>query len=240
MYGLHIKYLGSVFVDAEAIRANTKDVSELMKLLKDEELLPIQFQELSASGMIQRIGFQSSDGKRSLFLLGKKFNYEYVTVGDEGSDLGDFSNFCKDAGNKLNLLLKYFGRKAHRLAAIQEGYLPEKNSEDIEIIANRLLKLPNTFSEKFPFEWDWRCAYLIERSFSNKLEPTNTIVKFRKRPKGPDNLSFGNIKVDLDINTTHFNTIARFGLKDVKKYFELSPSWHTTLSQEIDSYIKGI
>lgn len=239
MYGSKIKYVGSVFLDAESIRPNANDISELMKLLKDNELLPMQFQELSPSGLLPRIGFNSSDGTRSLIMVGKKFNYEYTTGGKEGFDLGEFSIFCKDASNKLNILLKYFGRKAHRIAATQEGYLPEMHSGEMENIANRLLKLPNSFSNNFPFEWDWRCASLVERTFSNKTEPTNTIATFKKRPMDFDKLSLGTIKVTLDINTTHFNTVSRFGQRDIKGYFELSPSWHKEFSQEIESYIKG-
>lgn len=233
------RFLASAFVDADSIHPTSQDISELLKLLKDDQLLPIQANEQSISGNIPRIGFQSPDGKRRFLLLGKRFDFSYHSNKEEGKDIGSFVEFCQEAFLKLKIAMEYFNRNSHRLAAIQEGYITELTKEKLDIIAKTLVNKPPVFSDDILFEWDWRCASLIERFFSGIKELTNTIITIRKRPTSGliEQSQLGSIRIDIDINTTHYNTKSRFGVNEVQGFLELAPSWLQKLDEDINSFM---
>jgi hypothetical protein len=239
MYGLRLRYLASMFLDAESIQANAKDVAGLMELFQDDQFLPVQ----AIENNIPRIGFRSVEGTRNLILSGKRFDYFHLPT-KNNLDLGDFTVFCQYAISKLSIALDYFKRKGHRLAAIQEGLLPEMTDDEINNIAKNLLKFPPSFSKNIPFEWNWRCASSIKRTFGKLSEPTNTVItiirgafKVQSGKEIIDGLEYNKIRMDIDVNTSPINTNARFGAKDIKNFLEKSPIWHNKLEKELLSFM---
>ncbi len=247
MYDIKLKYLASVFVDADSITANAENITLLLKILNDEKLLPVSLQEPSITGGIPRIAFATPSGERQLLLLGKRFDYTRLLGAEEGENWGDFSVFCREAGEKLITALNFFQRKAHRLAAVQEGLLADFPPKEMEHIAQRLFKFPPIFAQNAPFEWDWRSAAVISRTFSNVTEPTNTIAtvkrwagKIIKKDDGEIIQShLDRIRVDFDINTVADNVKARFEESHIREFFKEVASWHDQLSSEFFAFING-
>ncbi len=247
MYDLKIRHLASVFVDAESITANAENITGLLKVLDDKTFLPVSVQELSLAGPVQRIGFTTPDGDWQLVLLGKRFDVTHLPISQEESKLGDFSSFCQAAGAKLIKSLSFFKRKAHRLAALQEGFLPDMPKDVTDKIVNRLFKFPALYSQSIPFEWDWRVASIVERAFGGLKEPTNTITAIKRwsgnlAKRENQEIAYiplDRIRVDLDINTSPTNVSARFEETHITGFFEEAGSWHENLSSEIFSFISG-
>ncbi len=222
-------------------------MAEFLKILNDDRLFPVTVKEQSPSGLVDRIGFQSSGGEWNLIFLGHRFDFSRRKTATIEGDFGDFSDFCREASTRLITGLNYFGRKAHRLSAVQEGLLPEMSNQGIDDIAKRLLKLPSIFSANFPHEWDWRSVSFIQRSFGDLSEPTNTIAIMKRRSgvfrkageNGNDEQPLNRVFFEFDINTLPDNTKARFGAEEVTSFFEQISAWHSQLSDEIFSFIHG-
>jgi hypothetical protein len=246
MYDLKIRYLASAFVDAESIAPNASQAIELSKALGDN-YLPLIANEPSPSGPISRLVFRALDNTAQLALLGRRFNYSLQATNPEGSDLGELSDFCAQAKNVLAIALAFFQRKAHRIAAVQEGFLEKMSSQEIEKISLRLFNFPPTYKHVFPFEWDWRIASVIEREFSEIKEETNTITTIKRIPAvalesgahQPSRTSSDRVRVDFDINTSTTNSVARFGEQQIHGFFDQVHLWHDALSSEVFSFIFG-
>ncbi len=246
-YSAKIRYLASTFVDAQSIIPNTSDMAALLAKLNDEQLIPGSAQEVSAAGVSTRIAFATPDGTRQLLLLGNRFDYSKISTTPEGADLGEFSEFCQDAIVKLTTVLGYFQRRAHRLAAVQEGYLQDMPAGGIDKIRGQVLNLPPVYLEHVPSEWDWRAVAHIEREIGGVSEPTNTITTIKRTVERfirveagvPVQLETDRIRIDFDINTLPTNVNARFEAEHVHSFFEQASQWHANLSSEVLSFIFG-
>lgn len=244
-YSAKLRYLASTFVDAQSIMPNTGDITALLTKLDDAQLIPGTAQEVSATGVIPRIAFATPDGTLQLILLGNRFDYSKLSATPEGSDLGGFSEFCEDAIAKLTTALDHFQRKAHRLAAVQEGYLQDISSAEVNKILGRVLNMPPVYRQYTPSEWDWRAVAHIEREIGGVSEPTNTITTIKRTAErylrmeasAPTQLDLDRIRVDFDVNTLPINMSARFDTDHVRSFFEQATRWHADLSSEVLSFI---
>jgi hypothetical protein len=246
-YGAKLRYLASAFVDAQSIVPNMADIGGLLAELSDERLLPTSIQEPSSSGLVSRIGFAAEDGSVVLLLWGNRFDFARLSAVPEGSDLGDFGGFCEEAAVKLTTVLAHFQRQAHRLAAVQEGYLKDMPPDQINEIAGRVLNLPQVYRAHAPVEWDWRAVAHMERPINGLTEPTNTITTI-KRAVGrflrldahtPMQVDLDRIRLDFDINTLPTNLTARFNTEHVRSFFGQAGRWHADLSAEVLTFIFG-
>ncbi|MBD3308638.1 hypothetical protein GF339_19670 [candidate division KSB3 bacterium] len=250
MQKTNLKYQASVFLDADSITPNMKDVTGLIQVLNDRALLPFITQEKSSA----RMGFRSIGGKTQvqLLLLSKRFIYERIVSPPSEPDIGDIETFCKEATQKLRGVLSYFERKCYRLALVQEVVLFDLSAEDLEQTTTRLLKLPPTYANNPPFEWDWRVTSAIKRTFGNCEETLNTITVINKRmgtivktenSANSEEENFfeeqiwDSLKVTFDINSSHENSIVRFGDEEIAAFFKEAPDWHENLGNEIFNFM---
>jgi hypothetical protein len=247
MYASKIRYLASAFVDAESVVPTATHALEFMKTLGSDKFFPGLINEVSPTGPTPRLGFRTSDNRLRLNLLRKRFDFTLNAKDVEGEDLGKFSEFCEQAKDILARALRFFQRKAHRLAAVQEGFLRQMTSDEMDGIALRIFNFPNLYKVTPPFEWDWRSASVVEREFSGIKEPTNTIttikrVQFQAVEVGMDTFSqepSERIRIDFDINTIPSNMIARFGEQEISSFFNQAPLWHDELNSQISSFVLG-
>lgn len=244
---LKVRYLASVFLDAASIQPKGKLISELIGKLEDDELSPADVGEWIGTGFQRRIGFVASDTAKgmesSLTLLSRRFDYTQSATSPLASGLADFGTFCGEAGFKLTALLDYFGRKASRIATVQYVYLPELSETRLQDVSMRLLRMPPTFQKTAPFEWDWRCASVIDREIGEAPEPTNTIMIAKRRSIGRQVKEIEDrqakhdiLEFNFDTNTSPENQLERFGGKEIGSFFEQAPSWHEGLENELMSF----
>ena len=247
MYESHIRYLASVFVDADSIKASAAGLPGLLERYGDTGLLPILVQEQDLGGIQPRFAFADPAGRWRVALRGRRFDVSQHAVDPPGAGMADFGSFCRQAADWLAAALDHVGRRGHRLAAVQEGWLGELDEEQLREVAGRLLVLSPTFAEHPPFEWDHRVCAAVEREFGDGREVTNTLVTVKRLggqittvgPDGARTVPFDRIRVDLDVNTSPNNVRARFGPDEVGAFFERSPEWHRDLEAEVSALLLG-
>lgn len=244
MYDIKLRYLATAFVDAQSIVPEPTENIRLQEALADDTLVAATVAEQEATGgLVERFAFRSAKEGLSLVLLGQRFDVSIGPIDRKGENMGDVRSFCARAAPLLTRALNHFQRRAHRLAIVQEGLLPALNEERLREIADRLLKLPPPFERSRPFEWIWRSASAIDRTFGTITESTNTIVTTKRisgtigAPGVGEKEQFDRIQIDLDINTRPSNVMARFGDREVGAFFQSAPSWQAELQHEIATYL---
>lgn len=245
MYSSHHRYLAVAFADAESVSPNIQDITYLMTEFAPIEVIPNSVTEQAPAGSKNRVVFVSQNNSWQIALLSKQFQVTKVATDPLKDHLGDFSDFCSQAARILKITLERFQRKAHRLAALREGYLKEMPDAKMSRMAARLMNMPNIYKDNPVTEWDWRAVTQIEREIEGVKEPTNTITIIKRvngelvSPQGQLGLPtrFSRIRVDLDINTAPINTSARFTGQHIDKFYAQVQEWHRDLELEITTFI---
>ena len=140
MFQTKLKYLGSVFWDADSIIANPQDISTLLGTLSPENFIPLTLVEQTIEGPKNRIAFQTSGGEWQLMIAGKRANVFRNPTDLDGTNMGSLADFSLKASSYLQLLLQHFNIKANRLALIQEGLLKPMTEDEFKAIYNRIFK----------------------------------------------------------------------------------------------------
>ena len=233
-----LRYLASVFVDAASIRPSPQEIADTMRILSREDLLPFSLQQMGPEGVIPRMGFQSMSGEWRVVLLGERFDVSHHPTSVSAGNMVGFADFCATAAAKLSALLEHFRRRAHRLAAVQEGFLPEMSEDGQKAVLGKLMLLPPVFRQHAPFEWDWRVASIVPRLIAGEEEKCNTILTVKRsagrfHPPEGDEVAFDRIRADIDVNTAPDNTGARFGEREISDFFAKVPTWHLEVGEEL-------
>lgn len=245
MFETKLKYLASVFWDADSIIANPQDISTLLAKLSSENFIPLTLIEQTTEGLKNRIAFQTPDGEWRLIIAGKRTDVFRNPTDLNGTNLGSLEDFSLKAFSHLQLVLQHFDIKGNRLALVQEGLFKPMSDDEFITIYGRLFKLPIFYSENSPFEWNWRSVSKTERSINSKTEIINTIAHILRcqgeiRIPKSEALKFDRIQVELDINTTHDNLHPRFDLTNINSFFKNAVLWHRELSNSIYKFVLGI
>ena len=139
----------------------------------------------------------------------------------------------------LTKLLENYGRQSHRLALVCEGLYTDLDAGTLGDVTNRLFRLPEKTEE--PFEWNWRVANQVERSFGTNTEDTNTIIHLMRAHVSASPLGFqgAGIVSTLDINTSPENGVARFGKEGIEAYFQAVSEWMNDLREYTYTFMFG-
>lgn len=247
MYDAHLRYVAVAFVDAESAKTSQKEIIKTLEELESLQLLPAQVQEVTPAGLLVRPAFTTEDQVTQLVLLSSAFQFLRVSPSPIGQDLGNFAEFCEQAGKVLKTVSNIFHKVPHRLAIIREGLI-EKREPEVNEIGQRLLTLPPTYKDKNLNEWDWRASSFVNREFGSLTEDTNTIGIIKRvnatRVQQRDELppateSISLVRLDMDINTSQLNSSPRFEPETITAFFEQAVSWHSEFESEIVSLING-
>ena len=245
--GLALRYQASIFLDAASVVFNQDDAKKLLEDFAIPELLPGQAIDSSDSEAAPRLAFGTIDNRIQIALLAKRFDYSVNFLLDPRTPLGDFADFCQDAAAKFTILVGYYHRHPHRLATVQERFLPKMSEEELNHAVTQLFVLPKSASNTMPFEWDWRVTYEDEQGFAGISETINKNL-IVKRMSGAyvmkDNTkieteTFDRIRLDLDLSTSHKETRRLFDVEQLQGFFREAPTWHNVLQEEMLTQITG-
>ena len=242
MYSLKLRYLGSVFLDAASVTPTPERTHGLSEALNDDQLSLVQAAETVGDEQVSRIAFSNSNMSLRLVISSQRIDFSAHPTVDDGSNMGTFGEFCDLAATKLRAVLSYLDRRAHRVAAVQEGLVGNLDTKDLEDIGARALNLPAVLSAHSPFEWDWRTAVRVERTFADLTEITNTIVSMKRATgtitKHREDISdFDGLRVDLDINTSPDNNSDRFTGDHAAQFFASAIEWHESLAHGVADWL---
>jgi hypothetical protein len=246
------RYLAVAFIDAESVKPNKQERDEFVETFKSLNLLAVGVQSNKAGNVEPRVGFISPDGSWRVLILGDQFHVTHTAVDPLGEDLGPFNEFAATASQSLAWLIRKFNRIPHRLGLVREALITEKAEQELDSLANRLLKLPQSFNGKSLTEWDWRASATFSRQFAGLQEETNTIITIKRgnlemeeELTSPALAAFTGLpvkrpvlRVDLDVNTRQDNTSARFQVERVEAFFQAALEWQKDLENEVERLIE--
>jgi len=242
MYAFKLRYLASIFVNAESIVPNNKYLPNLLEQFSTDDFQLITVQEPTTQGAKPRIGFISPEQGFQFILGSSRFDFAKLPINQDGSNLGDFSTFCTLASQKLSNAAHALNLTPSRLAVVQEGMLEPQSEEDYNKLVKKIFVFPPSYQESLPFEWSWKAVNKVARTFGDIEEPTNTaatisrVAGFISNQREPE-IPFDRIRVDLDINTYPENIIPRFSPPNIEEFFKNAVTWHSALYKEIEEFI---
>ncbi|OQX69531.1 MAG: hypothetical protein B6A08_04210 [Sorangiineae bacterium NIC37A_2] len=141
-----------------------------------------------------------------------------------------FQAFLDRAHQYLKEAIAVFPVTATRLATVRTGLV---FSFDIPTVRQSLCTSPGSMPE--PFEWDWRCAWKVQRSFDGRSENTNTIASVKGVEANLGARSRDGLLITTDVNTVPENDEPRFDLAALAGFVKESPGWH----RDIDSLLQA-
>lgn len=227
MIGQPVRYYARTFASGASLVPTPDVYKRVWDALEDKRLLPSQAFE-APPGAGPRIAFADLNGFQVVF------GSDGLIVQQVPAS-GPFDEFVARARHCLPRGAKLYDAKASRLALIRESLLADAPSD----LMGRLLRLPPPFATEAPFEWDWRCAMRLDRTFAGLQEPTNTIATFRRLsgrlPFGP----FDGVLLETDINTSADRAVPRFDALQVEAFVEAATVWHDQLAESILGGVHG-
>jgi hypothetical protein len=230
------KYLARVFLAATNLDlAHLDAFRDEIKGMIGGELALLHWDEPALGKPLRRPALVSQSLGVSLVFTTQSIDLQRVPSNFAAPDLGmgGFESFLSTAAMVLPRALVFVERKAHRVAAVQEGLITALTPDQLRTAATTLLRMPPALNLPAPAEWDWRVATSVERAFKTRTELTNTIVTIKRMVA--ELLSGGNLReedglfVSTDINTSPLATVERLTGKDVEAFFEGSSEWHASL-----------
>ncbi len=239
-YGKTIRFLARAFYQDGAPSITTARVmARAAAILENDDLHVSAATNLSATTgrMSQAMVLASRDGAWRLTSHHESIDFEFVPP-THVADGNAFPIFCDRAATLLGSIVTESESRAHRMACVREGLLPDMSSVELQMLASRLLNYPSMFAPA-PWEWDWRCVTTIERKIRDTQEPTNTLIT-AKRLAGTivsTGEAFDSVRVDFDLNTSPKTTTPRFDGADVSAFFKASLQWHNSLERDFLAFV---
>lgn len=241
-YEFTIRHLARLWLDIAPMSAVSEAVfQEIRGLTGRDDLTPGFATESLPGSSAQRAALTGQDGLIVLF-PGESFDVLQVPVVrggvDEGTTTKTFAEFATLAGRVLgSIARKYSERPGRRLACVQEGFLYTP-AATLEELPRRVFQVPEPFRTHGSFEWDWRLATRLERSFGGLQEPLNTIVTLKRVSGtivgGQRTTKFDRARLDFDISSSHERMEPRFNAEQIDAFFTSSVDWHSELWRQME------
>lgn len=244
MIDYKLKYQATIFLNALDISATQKNISDLMTDFSDKGFIPNIFQEITFLNPQpqNRFRLQSPNNEWSISIGSVRIDIEKNPTDLKGSNLGSEQDFCLEAADYFQRILKRFPRKANRLAFVSRFLLNEMTDEQLSKSYSKLFNSPPLYSDNTPFEWNWRTASHIEKEFSELKETFNfvtTINRLNGEVKNGNEVSqIDRIEFNFDINSIPAKNENRFGAVEVKTFLENVYEWQDNLKNEMTEFLK--
>jgi hypothetical protein len=231
-----VRSLARVFLNAAHVQARPAAFAQLLQALGGD-FLPRTLAELTPAGVpTQRVGAATANGEWSVHIVSESIDVTYSPrFGTPGVAFGEF---CDRAAHYLRAAQALAEQPAHRVALVREG-IDNKSPEQLEALATRLLTKAPPFEGPL-FEWDWRVATRIHRTFGNHAEELNTIGILKRvevTPQGQEPVD--RLWVSTDINTPPSQRRPRFSADDSAAFVNAAAAWHAELDVALQTLVEG-
>lgn len=227
------RYLARAWFGDLGLKPTVEGFQRVADFAQQSDLLPSTAQQVLITGQVVPCITAAWDG--GIYRL--NVNPESVDLEYRNPAAGapiPFAQFLEEtAAVVLARVAEKQDRQALRIAAVQELILREMPASELDAISGRIMQTTATFAGGL-FEWDWRVASKVSRTFGGMSEVGNTLASL-KRATGVFNNStpFDRIRMSTDVNTEPADTRQRFSGSHVRDFFMASASWHATLDDEV-------
>ena len=245
MIDIKLKYEASIFVNAEDIIPSPDIISPLMETFRDKALIPGTFQQIGPStpAPTMRLRLSTSNNEWMISFPTHRIDIDKNPTNPVGSNLGEVADFCLNATDLFERILKIHNKRANRLGLNSTSLLQEMTPSQLDNVHSKLFISPQFYKDNSPFEWNWRSVtdYPIKIL---SLEDRLNVITVINRVRGDITDKSGTRRIDriqfvLDINTTDQNNDYRFELSHIKDYFPKVAELHNKLSTDIQEYINA-
>lgn len=223
--------------------ANPETIAKLLGALNDKGLIPTTISELLLTPSLKaraQLRFMSPDEEWLLAFESKRVLLRKQSL--PKTDIGDAKAFCNEAIEIFARLLDTVPIKGNRLSYVVNGLFPECSDEEFIAMKSRVLGDIPFYVSNRPNRWDTKCVCRVERDFGNKSEILNVLTDIN-RVQGEFNdgdggkIPFDRIEVEVDINTTQDNLIARFDNTDIDPFLNEAIQMSDKLVSEVGEFL---
>lgn len=230
-----IRLWARAFTRDVALEGTAAGYAQLAKIVGDESLQPRQMAELTPAGFTPRVAVCSQSSDWVVQSMADSLDVMHTPpVPNTGLSIAEF---CRRAGEQLESVLKETEARSSRIAVLWERLLPTSEAGELERVAGKLLNCPATF-EKDLFEWDWRVAARVERTFAEHSERTNTLATVKRVEATYMGQRSDRLMLNTDVNTDPKAVSSRFGAADVRAFVEEAATWHDQLTSEVKTFLE--
>ena len=180
--------------------------------------------------------FTTKDGRFNLMLKDGRWIFNHYGILDnEFLIISSQEEFCEIASNLLTQIMKLYGLKASRIALLQEGFISQEYSKDMNQLGEFLLRIPELQCGKEFEEWKWHIVSRETRNFGSvKADIINFISDISKGFyyfRTPTSAYFEpKVKVELDVNTRPEYAFDKYDSHQVYDFFKQAAVWHNELA----------
>lgn len=239
------RYQASIFLNAADITPSPDNVTTLVNIFRDRELIPNTFYEFKPPSLLPqpRLRFSNLNSEWIINIGTERIDIEKHPTDPKGNNLGDLSKFCTDAMGMFTKIIEKYNKKSNRLALIANYIMQEMTETHFAKAYTNLFKSSDFYVTNPPFEWNWRAAARIRREIRKQQEAINVVAtvirakmdyRFKEEVKQIDRLA-----LNLDINTSPENSEFRFDLTHAESFYHEATQLNTRLITELPGFINA-
>ncbi len=241
MIDVKIKYQASIFIDGSDIIPTSDKITEILPLFRDKKLIPGTFSEISANNPKPqtRLRLATTNNEWEINLASQKIDIIKSSTDAKGSNLGELEQFCPEAYELGERIIKKYSKNANRISMVSNFLLEEMEDKQLKEIYTRLFKAPAFYEKHAPVAWNWRTVTRKEIDLNGEKELFNVILTINRLQGdfGGGVAPFDRIELVFDINTYQGNKTYRFDAKHLQMFYKKALGLYQNLFDEIGGVI---
>jgi len=245
MIDFGLKYQASIFLVANDITPTPDNITTLIDLFRDKELVPNTFREISPGSPAPRgrLRLSSPNNEWNIKIASMRIDIEKNPISLKENNLGNVNDFCLEVTDFFGRIISKFPKKANRVSLGTIFLLKEMAESNLSEVYPRLFKPPEFYATSPPFEWNWRSASrvpFISGEFNENLNVITQVNRAKVEIGLNDEISFSDrIQLSLDLNTSQENTEYRFDIDFITTFYQKISVFHDDLVVKITEFING-
>jgi hypothetical protein len=247
MIDIRVKYQASIFTSS--IEASPTNISSLMGLFADKELIPATYQELPATNQAPvsltpqlRFSLKTTTNEWVVSFKTGRIDVEKNMTDAKGKNLGEIDQFGVEAKDIFIRILSKYPQRANRIALASNLILNEMPADVLDTVYLKLIHPTKTCIEHPPVEWNVRSVSHLNKMINSNVELFNfcsEIGRFSGQMSIAQSITpLDRIAITLDINSIISDTRERFDATDISEFCNEAPTWYNGLLNELIEKLK--
>lgn len=233
----NIIYKFSTFADYSRINYTPENMTKLLNVYANKDLLPGVIMQPSEDGMSQRIQLSNTDRTLIVSVLRERIDVERYSDKREGFNKAEISILRDELGLMIQKIYSLFGNTlpdAYRLAwNVSYAYF-DISAETKEAFRNKFLKSFSFYTDHSTDEFIAQYAATLPRDIENRAEIINVLTTmgrlFRDASVG---FPVDGYKIDIDVNTHQDNRKNRFVETSIPEFISVAYDIQQNLIGEV-------
>ena len=244
MIDIKLKYQASAFANVKHITPSSENISVLLEIFRDKELIPGVIQEIGHEvGIGPRIMLKSIKPEWGITFGSRRINIEKSLIDPKGDNLGNLKDFCADSTDFFARIFSRFKMRSNRLALVATYLFEEMASPTLNEMYKKVFNSLSFYTKFPPSEWNTRSAAKMPFSFAGLDEQINALIsidRVKMELALPDSvIPLDRIQVQFDLNTIPESTDSRFDIEHLSAFYTDILPIHNALLKEVEDKVNG-